>query len=84
MKKTITGKIVSDKMAKTALVEVTLWKIHPILKKRYKITRRYMADNPNNEYKIDELVRIEETRPLSRHKSWKIIKKISAKELLEK
>jgi small subunit ribosomal protein S17 len=42
-----------------------------------------LADNPGNEYKTGDLVRIEETRPMSRRKNWKIVKKVTAKELAE-
>lgn len=81
-KKTMTGKIVSDKMTNTAVVEVTLWKINRIIKKRYKVAHKFMAENPGNEYKEGELVSLEETRPLSRHKNWKIVKRITAKEAI--
>jgi len=82
-KKTMSGKIISDKMTNTAVVEVTLWKVNRIIKKRYKVARKFMAENPGNEYKAGELVLLEETRPLSRHKNWKIAKRISAKEMAE-
>ncbi|HSX41908.1 MAG TPA: 30S ribosomal protein S17 [Candidatus Saccharimonadales bacterium] len=76
MRKTQLGIIVSDKMTNTAVVAVSLWRIHPILKKRFQRHRKFMAQNPNNEYKMGETVEIAETKPLSRHKRWEITKRI--------
>jgi len=76
MRKTLTGIIVSDKMQSTAVVEVATQKIHPIIKKRYRRTSRFMAHNPENTYKMGDEVEIGETRPQSKNKRWEIIKKI--------
>ncbi len=76
MRKTQVGKIVSDKMTNTAVVEVSLWQTHRILKKRFQRHRKFMAENPGNEYKMGETVEIAETRPLSRNKSWEITRRI--------
>lgn len=73
----ITGVVVSDKMAKTRVVAVTSLKKHPIYLKYFKVTMRFKAHDENNEYKKDDVVVIQETRPLSKEKRWKIIKKIS-------
>lgn len=80
MKKTLTGIVVSDKMQKTAVIEVTLWKVLPVIKKRYKLTRKFMANNPDNSFKVGDLVQIVETRPLSKRKNWEIVKKITKEE----
>lgn len=77
MRKTQTGVIVSDKMTNTAVVAVALWQTHRILKKRFQRHRKFMAENPGNEYKMGETVEIAETKPLSRHKSWEIIRRIT-------
>jgi small subunit ribosomal protein S17 len=79
MKKTQIGTVVSDKMQKTAVVEVTLWKTDRIIKKRYKRYRRFMAHNPENAYKVGDKVEIVETRPLSKNKRWEIRRKIGDK-----
>ena len=64
----------SDKMTKTAVVEVTHTRKHPKYLKYYKVTKRFKAHNENNEYKTGDTVIIEETRPLSKDKYFKIVK----------
>lgn len=76
-KRTKIGVVVSDKMDKTAVVEVERLKEHPLYKKRYKISKRYKAHDPKNEYKKGDKVEIEETRPLSREKRWRVVSKIT-------
>lgn len=75
-KKQLKGIVVSDKMLKTRVAAVTFLKRHPIYKKTYKLTNRYKAHDENNEYKTGDQVMIQECRPLSREKRWRIIKKI--------
>jgi small subunit ribosomal protein S17 len=72
----ITGVVVSDKMAKTRVVAVSRLKKHPIYLKYFKVTTKFKAHDENNEYKTGDTVVIEETRPLSREKRWKIVEKI--------
>lgn len=79
MKKTQIGTVVSDKMQNTAVIEVAIWKKHRILKKRYQQHHRFMAENPDNTYKIGDVVEAVESRPLSRNKRWVITKKIDVK-----
>ncbi|MBI5079093.1 30S ribosomal protein S17 [Candidatus Wolfebacteria bacterium] len=76
MKRKLEGTIVSDKMNKTRVVEITRLKMHPRYKKYYKITRKFKAHDEKNEYKTGEKVVIEETKPLSKDKRWKIITKV--------
>ncbi len=66
----------SDKMQKTAVVEVIHERQHPKYLKYYKVTRRFKAHDENKEYKTGDRVIIEETRPMSKEKRWKIIQKI--------
>lgn len=73
MKRKLEGTIVSDKMNKTRVVEIARLKMHPRYKKYYKITRRFKAHDEKNEYKTGEKVVIEEIRPLSKDKRWRII-----------
>lgn len=75
-KKTLKGTIVSDKMQKTLVVEVERIRKHPIYKKRYKIHKKYKAHNEKGEYRIGDKVMIEECRPISKDKKWRITKKI--------
>lgn len=76
MARKLKGKIVSDKMQKTRMVAVTRLKLHPKYLKYRKITRRFKAHDENNEYKVGDEVIIEETRPLSKDKRWRITKRI--------
>ena len=74
--KQLQGIVVSDKMKKTVVVNVERIKEHPKYKRRYKIHKKYKAHDKNQEYHIGDKVLIEETRPISRDKNWKVIKKI--------
>lgn len=69
------GVVVSDKMQKTAVVEVLRLKKHPKYKKYFKVTRRFKAHNPENQYHTGDKVFIQETRPMSKEKRWTIISK---------
>jgi len=77
-RKTRIGHVVSDKMNKTVVVAVTRRYMHPKYKKYVKERQRYKAHDPNNEAREGDRVLIEETRPLSKSKRWKL------KEILEK
>lgn len=76
-KRKLQGVVVSDKMQKTVVVSVTHEKKHPKYLKQYKITNRFKAHDENREYKVGDRVIIEETRPISRDKRWKVVSKIS-------
>lgn len=75
-KRTMIGQVVSDAMQKTVVVAVTRVKQHPIYRKRFKVTTRYKAHDEKNEYKEGEKVIIEETRPLSKEKRWKVVGRV--------
>lgn len=75
-KKKLKGKIVSDSMDKTVVVEVERLKQHPKYKKRYQTSRKYKAHDEENEYQKGDQVVIKETKPISKDKRWKVIKKI--------
>lgn len=67
------GTIVSNKMRKTVVVRVDRIKRHPRYLKRYRISRKYKADAGDAAtYRIGDVVRIAETRPLSREKRWRV------------
>ncbi len=72
-KKKLTGVVVSAKMNNSAVVSVEVLKEHPRYRKRYRIQHKYLADNPDNKYQAGDRVVIEECRPLSRRKRWRII-----------
>ena len=68
MAKTIIGIVSSDKADKSIVVTVQTRKTHPIYKKQYTISRKFMAHDEKNEARVGDRVSIEETRPLSAHK----------------
>jgi len=75
-KKRLKGTIVSNKMQKTVVVEVERVKEHPKYKRRYKIHKKYKVHYDEGEYRVGDKIMIEECRPISRDKRWKVIKKI--------
>lgn len=75
-KRKITGVVTSDKMNKTRVVSVARLKKHPKYLKYYKVTAKFKAHDEKNEYKNGDVVVIEEMRPMSKEKRWKIISKI--------
>ena len=68
--RTLTGTVVSDKMTKTVVVEISRLKVHPKYKKQYKVTTRYMAHDEKGEYHVGDRVILTESRPLSKNKRW--------------
>ncbi len=75
-KKRLKGTVISDKMEKTVVVEVERIKEHPKYKRRYKVHKKYKAHDEKSEYRIGDKVIIEECRPISKEKRWRVIKKI--------
>lgn len=75
-KKRLKGEVVSDKMDKTVVVEVKRVVMHPKYKKRYTVSKKYKAHDEKNECKVGDIVVIEESRPLSKEKRWRVIQKI--------
>ena len=75
-KKTLQGKVVSDKMQKTVVVEVESIKEHPKYKRRYKTHKKFKAHDEKGEFHIGDKVIIEESKPISKDKSWIVVKKI--------
>jgi small subunit ribosomal protein S17 len=74
LKRTLTGKVVSDKMDKTVTVLVERAVKHPVLGKLVRRSKKYHAHSENNEFKTGDTVLIEETRPVSKTKAWKVSK----------
>ena len=64
------GRVVSDKMDKTIVVAVEYSRRHPLYGKRMKRTSKFKAHDEANECRIGDVVRIEESRPLSKDKRW--------------
>jgi small subunit ribosomal protein S17 len=75
------GRVVSDKMDKTVVVAVNYNKPHPIYKKIVRHTSKFKAHNENNEARTGDLVKIIESRPLSREKRWRVAEIIERGEI---
>ncbi len=75
-RKKVTGTVVSDKMDKTVVVNVSRYVAHKKYGKYYKIDKRLKAHDENNEYKVGDKVIIEETRPISKDKNFKVLSKV--------
>ena len=73
MRKTMVGKIVSDKMDKTVVVAIEDSVKHPLYNKIVKRTYKLKAHDEKNECKIGDKVRVMETRPLSKDKRWRLV-----------
>jgi len=71
--RTLTGKVVSDKMDKTITVLVERRVQHPIYKKFVKRSTKVHAHDANNECQIGDVVTVKETRPLSKTKTWSLV-----------
>lgn len=76
-KRRLEGIVVSDRMQKTRVVAVTRQAKHPRYRTYFRITSRFKVHDAENQYRIGDKVRIEETRPLSKEKRWVIVSKIS-------
>jgi len=82
-RKTKIGRVVSNRMDKTVVVAVETLKHHPLYKKTIKRAVKYKAHDKNNECGLGDIVRIEETRPLSRQKQWRVAEIMSKGEVVE-
>jgi small subunit ribosomal protein S17 len=71
-RKTLVGQVVSTKMAKTIVVQVSRQKAHPLYIRVMKRSKKYYAHDEDQTARTGDFVRIEETRPLSRLKRWKL------------
>ena len=75
--KRLKGVIVSDKMDKTVVVKIDRYVEHPKYEKRFTISKKFKAHDEKNEYKEGDVVIIEECRPLSKDKTFKVIEKVN-------
>ncbi len=84
-KRRLIGRVISDKMDKTVVVEVVRYKRDAMYKKYIKVRKRYMAHDEKNEHVVGDRVEIREHRPLSRHKRWEVTRLLArpAAELTE-
>ena len=72
-KRILQGAVVSDQNDKTVTVLVERRFMHPMVKKVVRRSKKYRAHDENNSFKVGDVVRIEECRPISKNKSWKVI-----------
>jgi small subunit ribosomal protein S17 len=72
-KRILQGKVVSDKADKTVVVKVERKITHPLYKKTIRRSKKFAAHDENNQFKIGDVVRIEETKPISKSKSWIVL-----------
>jgi small subunit ribosomal protein S17 len=82
-RKSMVGVVVSDKMDKTVVVSVDTPKRHPLYKKIMRRQTKYKAHDEKNECRMGNKVRIEETRPLSKDKRWRVAEIITKGEVAE-
>ena len=83
-KRVLTGRIVSDKTDKTVVVSVERRVKHPLYGKIIRLSKKYHAHDEANEFKTGETVRIEETRPISKLKTWKVLDRVDTHATPEK
>ncbi len=74
MRRTMVGRVVSDKMDKTIVVLVETYKKHPLYGKRVKYSKKFKAHDENNTAKIGDIVEIMETRPISKDKTFRLVR----------
>lgn len=74
------GTVVGDRMDKTVVVSVERTLAHPLYGKRVTRRKKYYAHDQENEYQVGDVVRIEETRPLSKLKRWRVLELVERPE----
>ena len=84
MARTIVGTVVSDKADKTIVLSTTVRKTHPVYKKQYSRSTKYIAHDENNEARVGDLVEVTETKPISRRKNLTLTKVVERAEISEK
>ena len=82
LKRTVIGKVVSDKMDKTVSVLIERRVKHPLYGKIVRRSKKYLAHDENNQAKIGDTVEIQESRPISKNKSWVLTKVIQVAQII--
>lgn len=75
-RKVLQGRVVSDKMDKTIVVQVDTFKFHPTYKKRISYSKKYKVHDEKNSAKVGDTVKIMETRPLSKDKYFRLVENV--------
>ena len=73
-KRILSGKVIKKSGDKTVSVLVTRQTTHPIYKKIMRVSKKYLAHDASNIISVVDFVKIQETKPLSKHKSWEVLK----------
>ena len=69
------GKVVSDKMAKTIVVAVLELKTHPKYLKKYRVTKKYKVHDPENKFKVGDIIEFIQCKPISKEKRFKVVER---------
>ena len=77
-KRVMQGTVVSDKNDKTVVVKVERRFTHPVMKKTVRMTKKYKAHDESNAHKVGDIVFIEESKPISKDKTWVVISDAAA------
>ena len=72
-RRTLVGQVVSNKMAKTIVVKVETRRQHPLYKKHVVYSKKFKAHDETNTCKVGDVVKLRETRPLSKEKRWRLV-----------
>ena len=72
----VTGRVVANQSDKTIVVEVVRRRRHPVYAKQFMVSRKYHVHDAENEAGLGDRVRIAESRPISKHKNWQLVKVI--------
>ena len=72
-KRILQGVVVSDKQDKTVVVSVEHQVMHPVYKKFVKRSKKFAAHDENNQFKVGDIVKIEESKPYSKTKTWTVV-----------
>lgn len=75
-KRTFRGTVVSDKMAKTVVVEVGRVQWHSKYRRQYRTTKRFKVHDEQNAFHVGDIVEFVETRPISKDKRWTVVRKV--------
>ncbi len=83
MARIITGTVVSDKADKTIVLQTTVRKTHPLYKKQYTRTNKFIAHDEHNEARVGDIVRVKEVRPISKRKRLTLEEVVQRAEIAE-
>lgn len=82
LKRTLVGRVVSDKMDKTVSVLIERHVKHPLYGKIVRRSKKYLAHDENNQAKVGDIVEIQESRPISKNKSWVLSKVVEVAQII--